>query len=134
MTDKKIKIECEGAGRDTKISVDGKDLLKEIPGIYGIELSIFVDGVAELKLHQRVSPIEFNGKVKLIKFFGEESYCLVDPQYLKELKEELKKQTERLKKARDKAFQEADNLLRKNDGLKREISVLKVKLEKKAGE
>ena len=130
MSNKKIKIKCGGAGHDTKISVDGKDLLKEISGIYGIELSIFVDGVAELTLHERVSPIEFTGKVKLIKFFGKENYCLIDPQYLKELKEE----TERVKKARDKAFQEANDLLRKNDGLKREISTLKVKLEKKVGE
>lgn len=141
MTSKKIKIECGGAGHDTKISVDGKDLLKEVPGIYGIELGIFVDGVTELKLYQRARPIEFNGKVKLIEVFGKESYCLVDPQYIKE----LKKQIERVKKGRDKAFQETDSLLRKNDELKREISALKednrvlivrqkVKLEEKVGE
>ena len=131
---KKIKIECGGAGWGTKISVDGKDLLKEVPGIYGIEFGIFVDGVTELKLHQRATPVEFNGKVKLIKVFGKESYCLVDPQYMEELKADLKKETERVKKVRDKAFQETDSLLRKNDGLKREISALKLKLEKKAGE
>ena len=130
MTSKKIKIECEGAGRDTKISVDGKDLQKEIPGIYGIELSIFVDSIAELKLYQHAPPVVFEGKVGIIRVFGKDNYCLVDPEYIKKLKEK----TERVKKGREKAFQEADSLLRKNDGLKREISTLKVKLEKKVGE
>ena len=130
MTSKKIKIECEGVGHSTKISVDGKDLLKEIPGIYGIELSIFVDNVVELKLYQHAPPVLFEGKAKIIKIFGKENYCLVDPQYF----EELKKEIERVKKGRKKAFEKADSLLEKNDGLKREISALKVKLEKKAGE
>lgn len=127
MTSKKIKIVCGGAGHDTKISVGRKNLLKELPGIYGIELSIFVDNVVELKLYQHAPPVVFEGKAKIIRVFGKEDYCLVDPEYIKELKEK----TERVKKGRDKAFQEADNLLRKNNELKREVSTLKVKLEKR---
>ena len=94
---KKIKIECGGAGWGTKISVDGKDLLKEVPGIYGVELGIFVDGVTELKLHQRATPVVFEGKAKIIKVFSDEEYCLVDRDYLKELRKEM----DGLKKERD---------------------------------
>ena len=93
---KKIKIECGGAGWGTKISVDGKDLLKEVPGIYGVELSIFVDGVTELKLHQRATPVEFNGRVKLIEIFGKENYCLIDREDIP-LLNEIKKSTKSLK-------------------------------------
>ena len=94
MPSKKIKIECGGAGWGTKISVDGKDLLKEVPGIYGIELGIFVDGVTELKLHQRATPVEFNGKVKLIEVFGKENYCLIDREDIPFLKQAKKAITE----------------------------------------
>lgn len=83
---KKIKIECGGAGWGTKISVDGKDLLKEVPGIYGVELGIFVDGVTELKLYQRATPVVFEGKAKIIKVFSDEEYCLVDRQYAEDTK------------------------------------------------
>lgn len=125
---KKIKIESpKGIGHATKIYVDGEDLTKIVPGIYGIELSIFVDDVVNLKLHQHAPPVLFEGKVGIIEVFGKENYCLVDPQYIGE----LKKETERVKKVRNKAFQETDSLLRKNDDLKREISALKAKLEKK---
>lgn len=127
MSSKKIKIECQGAGHTTKIYVGGKDLIKAVPGIYGVELSIFVDDIVKLKLYERAHPVVFRGKAKIIEIFGEENYCLVDPQYI----EGLKKETEEVRKERNKAFQETDGLLRKNDGLKKEISALKAKLEKK---
>jgi len=97
---KKIKIECEGAGWGTKISVDGKDLLKDL-GIYGVELSIFADGVTELTLHQKGEPVVFDGKAKIIKVFGEEEYVLVDKEYVNELKgkmRELEKENQELHK------------------------------------
>lgn len=127
MTSKKIKIECEGVGHSAKISVDGKDLLKEVPGIYGIELSIFVDNVVELKLYQHAPPVLFEGKAKIIKIFGKENYCLVDPQHF----EELKKLIEKVKKGRKKAFEEANILIQENDRLKKEISALRIKWEKR---
>ena len=101
---KKIKIECGGAGWGTKIFVDGKDLLKEVPGIYGVELGIFVDGVTELKLHQRATPVEFNGKVKLIEIFGEKNYCLIDRKYIQDLKKQIEELRGKLNKEREKLF------------------------------
>jgi len=89
MPSKKIKIECGGMGRATKISIGGKDLLKEVPGIYGIELRIFVDGVTELKLYQHGKPVVFEGEVKLIKVFGDKEYCLVNKQYDRDSKQRI---------------------------------------------
>lgn len=86
---KKIKIECGGMGRAAKISVGGKDLLKEVPGIYGIELGIFVDGVTELKLYQHGQPVVFEGEAKIIKIFGEKEYCLVTRDYVDDLRKKI---------------------------------------------
>ena len=110
MPSKKIKIECGGMGRAAKISVGGKDLLKEVPGIYGIELGIFVDGVTELKLHQRATPVEFNGKVKLIEVFGKENYCLIDREDVPLLKQAKKAVTELeiMKKELDAALEKRE--------------------------
>ena len=120
---KKIKIECGGVGWGTKISVDGKDLLKEVPGIYGVELGIFVDGVTELKLHQRATPIEFNGKVKLIEIFGQENYCLIDRKYIQDLKKQIEELRGKFNKEREKLF-----IIQKTN------EELKQQLEQKAGE
>ena len=100
---KKIKIECpEGKSWDTKVYLDGKDLLKILPGIHGIEFTDFVsDGLIELKLHLTGLPVEFNGKAKIIEIFGEESYCLIDRSYIEELKgkiKELRKENQELHK------------------------------------
>lgn len=98
MASKKIKIECGGVGWGAKISVDGKDLLKKVPGIYGIELGIFVDGVTELKLYQHGTPVVFEGEAKIIKIFGEKDYCLVTRDYVDDLRKKILSLKAELKK------------------------------------
>ena len=98
---KQIRVECGGAGFGTKIYLDDEDLLKKITGIYGVKFQIFVDGVTELKLYQRGKPFKFTGKAKVLEIFGEENYCLVDREYVEELKgkiKELKKENQELHK------------------------------------
>lgn len=99
---KKVKIECpDGVSWKTKIYLDGKDLLKMLPGIRGIEFKDFVDGVIELRLHLVGQPTEFIGRARVIEIFGEENYRLVDRDYIEELKkriEGLKKENQELHK------------------------------------
>lgn len=95
---KQIKIECGGVGHKAKIYVDGKDLLKQVPGLYGIELRIFVDEVVQLKLYQHGKPVVFEGEAKIIKIFGEKEYCLVTCDYVDDLRKKILSLKAELKK------------------------------------
>jgi len=89
---KKIRIKCpDGRSWNTKIYLNGEDLLKMLPGIRGIEFEDFVDDVIKLKLHLVAPPTEFVGEAKIIEIFGEKNYCLVDAGYIDELKAKIKK-------------------------------------------
>ena len=59
---KPIKIITNKAGWDTKILIDGKDITKEIGGIFEISINIRVDALPLITIHRYGKKIDFESK------------------------------------------------------------------------